>query len=394
MNIAFPLSGEDFRESHFEREPVLFPGALVSSTNFWSALDEALGNVDPSTDFVKLMHNGRVAQDEFVEEFMDIGVRRRRIKKAPLYDRVRKGATLVLNRMDISSPVVRDICLQVSIFAGAQASANGYASFGSEPATNVHWDTHDVFVVQLSGRKHWRLYEPTYPLPISSQSSTNRKSDLTDSFHSEHIVETGDILYVPRGWWHRVTPIPQEETFHLAVGIHAPLMLDYVIWACANKLPNHLPMRHALFGRTIDTSLVADACDTLETVLADPTVLEEFYVRSRARERVVSEFNFDQIFAGGNTGFEDHDVLQLNTRYPAPVAELVVNGELQHLNEDEMLIIKTIMSRPGDCIGHVIEDWCSVEPSRSRRLVSDLIGRDILSRRHQSTINLRQGSSI
>ena len=199
---------------------------------------------------------------------------------------------------------------------------------------------------------------------------------------------------MPRGWWHRVTPIPQEETFHLAVGIHAPLMLDYVIWACANKLPNHLPMRHALFGRTIDTSLVADACDTLETVLADPTVLEEFYVRSRARERVVSEFNFDQIFAGGNTGFEDHDVLQLNTRYPAPLAELVVNGELQHLNEDEMLIIKTIMSRPGDCIGHVIEDWCSVEPSRSRRLVSDLIGRDILSRRHQSTINLRQGSSI
>jgi hypothetical protein len=45
----------------------------------------------------------------------------------------------------------------------------------------------------------------------------------------EGTLEDGDLLYIPRGWWHVALPLA-EPTLHLTVGIHNRTGLDLLRW--------------------------------------------------------------------------------------------------------------------------------------------------------------------
>jgi ribosomal protein L16 Arg81 hydroxylase len=296
-HIAFGLNRDGFLDQFFERRPCLLRACFDSSRFGWRLIDLALDHQDPSRERFKVLLNGRVDPAVYLEEFMDIGVRRRRIRKERLYPLIAKGATLVLNRVELASEEMRDLCFQVGKFIGAQTTGNAYASMGPQTATNVHWDTHDVFILQLFGRKRWKMFEPTVELPVSSQTSNERKNELPENAHSEVVLEAGDGLYIPRGWWHQVTPLDQSPTIHLTVAIHTPLVLDYLVWACGQIFPDGLPFRRSLIGRQGDAQAVRDALTSAVQMLDDSDTLSRFNARSVERERVVSPFNIHSLLA-------------------------------------------------------------------------------------------------
>ena len=69
-----------------------------------------------------------------------------------------------------------------------------------------HYDDIEAFVLQLEGKKRWRVYKPlTKEDTLPRFSSTNYKqSDLTDPPIIDVILEAGDFLYFPRGFIHQV----------------------------------------------------------------------------------------------------------------------------------------------------------------------------------------------
>jgi len=215
--INFEISKNEFRETYFETNPCLIENAFATDGLGWELIDSALDMQDPSPDYLKLLKGGRLEPERYLEEFIDIGIRRKRIAKHLLYQHLKEGGTVVLNRIELVSPQVRALCLSAGQFVGAQTTANAYAAFGPEPATNVHWDTHDVLVMQLKGKKRWRVYEPTHPLPVANQISNERKDELIDAPVMDLELEQGSCLYVPRGWWHKVEPVAGYDTIHLAV---------------------------------------------------------------------------------------------------------------------------------------------------------------------------------
>lgn len=314
MQIEFGLNSIEFHRDFFEKHPFLRKASFDPTNHGWHLIDTALSHQDPGREMLKVVKGDRIEPEHYVEEFMDIGIRRRRIRKDKLYELIAEGATIVLNRIELVSEPVRDICMQVGRLAGAQTAANAYASIGGEPATAPHWDTHDVFVVQLAGKKNWRIYEPSYALPISSQASKGHLQDMPTQPFLEVDLEAGDILYVPRGWWHEVTPLTETDTIHLAVGIHAPLMLDYIIWACGNLLPNHLEMRKALLGMPEDKQVVNEAIQVLAKTLCTPQTLENFYARSKIRERIVTPFQIGRLISPSGPSLHPNESIRLNSR--------------------------------------------------------------------------------
>lgn len=91
-----------------------------------------------------------------------------------------------------------------------------------------HMDWMDVVVVQVSGRKLWRVArQPTEYLPTSDQ--TALLGDISDDFgvvsYEEFFMEPGDVLYIPRGVVHNATSIDDgiastsEPSLHLTFGI-------------------------------------------------------------------------------------------------------------------------------------------------------------------------------
>lgn len=358
--MDFGITRNKFHETVFEKSPYLKERAFNPDPYDWHIIDRALDLQDPTRDLIKIIKNGRIDPKLYVEEFIDIGIRRRRIQKEKLYSFMSSGASLVINRIELVSAAAYELCLQVGRLLGTQTTANAYASMGGDPATNVHWDTHDVFVVQLKGKKHWQVYEPTFKLPISTQISNDHKEDVPKNPYLETVLNAGDALYVPRGWWHRVAPIGDNDTISLTIAIHTPLILDYIIWACSHILPEHLELRHSLLGGRQDAQHVEEALVCLSSMLRDRKSLDAFYERSKERERVVSPFDIATHAAKLPPRLEEGSVIVLNSRSASADAPLAhINGQpsqpqglegaiIEHLKGTVRMTVAEIRSNHSD----------------------------------------------
>ena len=68
-----------------------------------------------------------------------------------------------------------------------------------------HYDDIEAFVLQLEGRKRWRVYQPLNDeSTLPRYSSENFNQDDLPSPILDIILEQGDLLYFPRGFVHQV----------------------------------------------------------------------------------------------------------------------------------------------------------------------------------------------
>lgn len=74
--------------------------------------------------------------------------------------------------------------------------------------TPLHYDTYSSnFIAQLSGRKRWRIFPPSASkdlnptrIPFEESSVYSNATGRGD----EIVLEPGDLLYLPKHWWHFV----------------------------------------------------------------------------------------------------------------------------------------------------------------------------------------------
>lgn len=125
---------------------------------------------------------------------------------------LRRGANLVINAVEeVVEPIARlTENLERELREGIQV--NAYVAFGATSGFNVHRDSHDVLILQVAGRKAWRVYAPS-PAGEGGASASPPASPVW-----EGVLEDGDCLYIPRGWWHGAVALG-EPTLHLTVGV-------------------------------------------------------------------------------------------------------------------------------------------------------------------------------
>ena len=84
-----------------------------------------------------------------------------------------------------------------------------------------HVDSYDVFLLQASGRRHWRVWG-------------------SDKRAFEYLAETGDLLYLPPGWRH--DGVALEPCFTYSIGFRAPrgaeLGAAFLDWLHERGLPD------------------------------------------------------------------------------------------------------------------------------------------------------------
>lgn len=116
------------------------------------------------------------------------------------------GASLIANDViDLHAPLTEVGQVLAGAF-GAGVGANVYCSFQGVRAFGTHFDTHDVVVIQTEGEKVWNLYENRADnplLPLADDETTRRWFEQTRGpLMSEVRMRPGDVLYLPRGWYH------------------------------------------------------------------------------------------------------------------------------------------------------------------------------------------------
>ncbi len=100
---------------------------------------------------------------------------------------------------------------------------NAYLSPVETKGLDLHFDYHDVIVVQLAGSKRWRVWEPIERTRRPAKSGAAIPLPQFDELGTplvDLVMHAGDCLALPRGFPHAAETV-DDESVHLTIGIMA-----------------------------------------------------------------------------------------------------------------------------------------------------------------------------
>jgi lysine-specific demethylase/histidyl-hydroxylase NO66 len=140
------------------------------------------------------------------------------------------GATLILQALHRTWPPLIEFSTRLAAETGHSVQPNAYVTPARSRGFDPHHDVHDVFVVQVAGRKAWRAWTPVLESPLPTQAwiaASDRESFSEQPPAFEATLTPGDVLYLPRGWVH-VAESLGETSAHLTIGVHPVTRFDVV----------------------------------------------------------------------------------------------------------------------------------------------------------------------
>lgn len=379
--IHLGMSDAEFRASRFERGMLHQKAALRAPPPTWREIDALLHALDPHPPFLQLFHRGRLQDcQSYLDESSQFGFAS--LNRRRLYEFLVSGATVVLNRVESFMPFAALACQNLAERMRVPAMANAYLSLsrpsGGETTFGAHWDTHDVFALQLLGRKRWRVYEPTWTLPLSMQTSQRSGHSRPAVPVFDCVLVPGDLLYLPRGWWHEVEAFDQAS-FHLSVGLYPRSLHDYLQWAVARLLPEFVEVR-----RSIGLSAPADlqvATTALVTALLDPAHLAAFE-RENAGRRSASAFDLELLSGGAAPQDDDEVQLVPGVLHRGAGGETQVDARLM-LDADRRAILSVLAKEGPLSVGALRGYLSSRSPDMVRAALMRLVFDDAIALRRR-----------
>jgi hypothetical protein len=144
---------------------------------------------------------------------------------------LQNGATLQLENIELFSPHMAEVCGQLTVMLGnAAIRCNVYLAPSSEHVGfRAHHDVVDAFMVQISGRKRWKVWEPLIEHPVWVM-----KEHVQDVSGRDPLIdvtlEPGSVLFLRRGDPHLAQCVGDEPSLHLTIGIHRVTAQDVLDW--------------------------------------------------------------------------------------------------------------------------------------------------------------------
>jgi ribosomal protein L16 Arg81 hydroxylase len=200
-----------------------------------------------------------------------------------LAQHLRDGYTLVIDAVDDMSDGVMRLAEDFERVLHEGVQVNLYAGWREQQGFNRHCDTHDVVVLQVYGKKYWRIYEGGRPHPLKDDIAPN--NEVPQQVVWEGVLADGDALYIPRGWWHEASGVG-EVTLHLTFGIHQRTGVNLVHWM-ADQLRASTDFRAPLRRFASPEEQQAQLAELRRQVaeMLDDDLLSRYYTHQNARAR-------------------------------------------------------------------------------------------------------------
>merc|ERR1712168_709582 len=107
---------------------------------------------------------------------------------------------------------------KLETYFGSLVGSNVYITPKDSQGLAPHCDDVEIFVMQLEGKKEWKLYKPMVEL------SRDYTQDLLQEDIGEPILEVtleaGDMLYFPRGVIHQAKTVGDSHSTHISVSTY------------------------------------------------------------------------------------------------------------------------------------------------------------------------------
>lgn len=204
--ILAPVSITDFFTDYFEKEMLLIrrnDGSYFQDILTFQELSGYLERMDNFYPSIRMVKDGKeLSAETYTLKGVPIGHHKKDgiVDPEKIFDLFRAGSSFVIQAGQRYFENLSATCFNISTHFRSPVQANIYITPNGSRGFNPHWDTHDVFVLQISGTKTWHLYGMEMDLPVKGQSLAVNK------FHKKPVqtiqLHPGDMLYLPRGYVH------------------------------------------------------------------------------------------------------------------------------------------------------------------------------------------------
>lgn len=224
--LIHPTRKKEFFERYFERQPLVvkrndagYFGGLLTLDE----IDRVLTTLDRGTNEIILKNARRelTEADYTVEEELDVA------RVCQLFG---EGSTITLAFLDTVVPQLTEFCRSLEKEFSCPFQTNIYLTPPNAQGAKSHYDTHDVFVLQITGSKKWVIYGTPVELPLPNQDFDSEVHPL-GAVTREFTLEAGDVAYVPRGVVHDARST-DAVSLHITAGMlrytWTDLLLEFV----------------------------------------------------------------------------------------------------------------------------------------------------------------------
>jgi hypothetical protein len=222
------LAGEDFRTRGLGRDFVRVNAGKDHTNELltWASLNHILTTHHLPAPRLRLFREGtQVPVSRYTRE--DAAAGRDALMPDALYRELRDGASLVLDSIDRLHPPITAASDDLMRLVRELVQVNLYLVWGDRQGFDTHWDDHDTMIVQLAGSKHWTIYGQGRRYPMKVDNDRDHRPPETPAWQG--VLEPGDIIHVPRGWWHAVRGTG-EMSMHLTFGFTRRTGIDWANW--------------------------------------------------------------------------------------------------------------------------------------------------------------------
>jgi len=139
------------------------------------------------------------------------------VDPARLYGFFADGATIIMPQLHLRVGSLADLVRAMEAEMGHRFQTNIYVTPpGESQGFKPHFDSHDVFVLQVSGSKKWKIYDTPIALPDRNIRFDADGYEL-GAVTREFTLHAGEVAYVPRGVVHDAVST-DELSVHITLG--------------------------------------------------------------------------------------------------------------------------------------------------------------------------------
>ncbi|MFT4552537.1 MAG: hypothetical protein ACI9S8_001162 [Chlamydiales bacterium] len=324
--LIHPMEEEEFYSVYWEKKPFVIhrkKADFYQDLLTFNGMDELLRDRLPEEGNKFRLISG----DENQEQNLEKGYSGRVNKAGTVNDKLCAyglGASIILNSADVfSGGALGKFCRQLEEdLKCCKVFTNVYMTPANAQGLETHADFTDVFVLQLGGKKVWKIYS-------SIEESLN--SEEHEHFISnpgevtmEFVLEEGDVLYIPRGYVHSAST-RSSSSLHATMGIIRFSWEDFL-----KRVKDLLSKRNSILATPVPLfPFIVDA----PTDMHDSS-LEE--TEKQYRSAVESLFDLSNL----SQGLEDYLFWFKGSREPSLEGQKAVMDGLNRLSLDSDVCVR------------------------------------------------------
>jgi ribosomal protein L16 Arg81 hydroxylase len=275
--LIAPVTPQEFLGRYYEREALVnirHEPERYADLLTLDILDHFINSADLREGMIDLTsQKKRMSRDDYIDEGG-------RVSRVAIAEEYLDGATIILPQFHDSIFKLGEFCRALEEVFSCHMQTNIYLTPSGNQGFPIHYDNHDVFVMQVSGAKAWRLYGVPVETPFRGERfelGQHEPGPVSQQF----TLNPGDCVYVPRGMMHDAENVGEEPSLHITVGLITKTWADLLLESVSELALTSPEMRRSLpagfAGRDFDREAAREQFDRLRDEIADKASMDSAF---------------------------------------------------------------------------------------------------------------------